>query len=60
MGNGDPHRPVLIRIGGSMLIGAAVCAVGAVVSQVLAPETTGLTLTRTAATTTRPDAMDVA
>jgi putative MFS transporter len=36
-----------IGIGGSMLIGAALCAIGAVVSQVLAPETTGMTLTRT-------------
>jgi MFS transporter, putative metabolite transport protein len=36
-----------IGIGGSMLIGAALCAVGAVVSQALAPETTGMTLSRT-------------
>jgi putative MFS transporter len=43
-----------IGIGGSMVIGAALCAVGAVVSQVLAPETTGLTLTKTATPTARP------
>jgi putative MFS transporter len=36
-----------IGIGPSMLIGAALCAIGAVVSHVLAPETTGQTLTRT-------------
>lgn len=34
-------------VGPSMLIGAAICAVGAGVSQVLAPETTGRTLTDT-------------
>ncbi|WP_232665646.1 MFS transporter [Pseudonocardia sp. TRM90224] len=38
-----------IGIGGSMMIGAALCVVGAVVSQALAPETTGQTLTRTSA-----------
>jgi putative MFS transporter len=36
-----------IGVGASMLIGAALCAIGAVVSHVLAPETTGMTLTRT-------------
>jgi putative MFS transporter len=36
-----------IGVGPSMLIGAALCAIGAVVSHVLAPETTGQTLTRT-------------
>lgn len=38
-----------IGIGASMVVAAAVCALGAVVSQLLAPETTGRTLTRTAA-----------
>ncbi len=42
-----------IGIGGSMLIGPALCAVGALVSHALAPETTGLTLTRTGAPTVR-------
>ncbi|WP_445183460.1 MFS transporter [Pseudonocardia sp. Cha107L01] len=35
-----------IGIGASMVIGAAICALGAVVSHALAPETTGMTLTR--------------
>lgn len=38
-----------IGIGASMVVAAAVCVVGAVVSQMLAPETTRQTLTRTAA-----------
>lgn len=38
-----------IGIGACMLIGAALCAIGGVVSQRLAPETTGRTLTRTGA-----------
>jgi len=42
-----------IGVGRSMLIGAALCALGALVSQALAPETTGLPLTRTGAPTTR-------
>jgi putative MFS transporter len=45
-----------IGIGASMVIGAALCAVGALVSQTLAPETTGLTLTRTASVTGEPAA----
>ncbi|MGI8411103.1 MAG: MFS transporter [Solirubrobacteraceae bacterium] len=36
-----------IGVGASVLIGAAVCAVGAFVSHVWAPETTGLSLTKT-------------
>lgn len=36
-----------IGIGPCMLIGAGLCGLGAVVSQLMAPETTGLTLTRT-------------
>lgn len=36
-----------IGVGPCMLIGAALCAIGAAVSHVLAPETTGQTLTRT-------------
>lgn len=39
-----------------MMIGAALCAIGAVVSQVLAPETTGQTLTRTSVVAPRPSA----
>jgi putative MFS transporter len=39
-----------IGVGGSMLIGAVLCALGALVSHALAPETTGQTLTRTSAT----------
>ena len=38
-----------IGVGASMVIGAAVCVLGALVSQRLAPETTGHTLTRTSA-----------
>jgi MFS transporter, putative metabolite transport protein len=38
-----------IGVGASMVIGAALCVVGALVSQRLAPETTGHTLTRTSA-----------
>jgi putative MFS transporter len=38
-----------IGVGGSMLVGAALCALGALVSHMLAPETTGQTLTRTSA-----------
>ena len=38
-----------IRVAGPMVIGAAVCVLGALVSQRLAPETTGHTLTRTSA-----------
>jgi putative MFS transporter len=38
-----------IGIGASMVIGAAICALGAVVSHALAPETTGMTLTQTSA-----------
>lgn len=36
-----------IGVGPSMLIAAGLCVIGAVVSQVMAPETTGQTLTRT-------------
>jgi hypothetical protein len=39
-----------------MVIGAVLCAVGAIVSQVLAPETTGQTLTRTSVVSPRPSA----
>ena len=42
-----------IGIGPSMLIAAALCILGAVISQVMAPETTGQTLTRTS-TVARP------
>ena len=38
-----------VGVGASMVIGAAVCVLGALVSQRLAPETTGHTLTRTSA-----------
>jgi putative MFS transporter len=38
-----------IGVGACMLIGAVVCVIGGVVSQRLAPETTGRTLTRTSA-----------
>lgn len=44
-----------IGIGSSMLIAAALCVLGAVISQVMAPETTGQTLTRTS-TVVRPGA----
>lgn len=37
-----------IGIGAAMLIGAAMCLIGAVVSQLMAPETTGQSLSRTA------------
>ena len=38
-----------IGVGPTLLIGAAICGIGAVVSQLLAPETTGQSLSRTAA-----------
>ncbi|GAA2875745.1 hypothetical protein GCM10010472_36720 [Pseudonocardia halophobica] len=41
-------RPGTAPAGSCMLIGGAVCVAGAVVSQRLASETTGRTLTRTA------------
>jgi putative MFS transporter len=37
-----------IGIGASMLVGAAICVVGGIISHLWAPETTGRTLTRTA------------
>jgi hypothetical protein len=40
----------IIGVGASMLVGAALCALGALVSHALAPETTGQTLTRASAT----------
>ena len=43
-----------IGIGPCMLIGAAICVVGAVVSQVMAPETTGALLHETSSAPLRP------
>ena len=40
-----------IGVGASMVIAAALCVIGAVVSQIMAPETTGQTLTRTSVVT---------
>jgi putative MFS transporter len=43
-----------IGVGACMVIGAVICVIGGVVSQRLAPETTGRTLTRTGAVTPSP------
>jgi MFS transporter, putative metabolite transport protein len=43
-----------IGVAACMLIGAAICVIGGVVSQRLAPETTGHTLTRTSSVTAAP------
>jgi putative MFS transporter len=51
-----PMSVTALGIGATMLIAAAICALGAVISHYLAPETTGLSLSDTSAPTDRVSA----
>lgn len=49
-----------LGVGPCMVVGGGICVVGAVVSQLMAPETTGLTLTRTSSTSPTVEAAPLA